>query len=71
MNFEDMLGRLIAGLIVIEGHVAASVEPAAHSYSIMFPQAVRDDFSDSEIEQLQDDGWSWSDDYGWVLPVIG
>ena len=70
MNFEQMIQRLIDGLNIIRNRTGGAIEIAAHSYTIMVPGVDYEDFKDDE-KDLSDLGWRWSDDMGWVLPVIG
>jgi len=70
MNFEEMIARLEAGLTIIE-NTDGDLSVLAHSYMVAVPGADKDNYSDSDIEELQDDlGWSWSDDFGWVFPCL-
>ena len=72
MNFEDMLNRLIDGLTIISQYIDPdTTEVAAHSYSIMVPGLTYDNFSDDEVGELKEKGWSWNDEMGWILPTVG
>jgi hypothetical protein len=73
MNFEQLIQRLLDGLAIISNHTDPNAqEVAAHSYSVMVPGLDYDTFSDDEVEEMQDNGWSWNEEMaGWVLPVIG
>ncbi len=71
MNFEDMLNRLIDGLTIISQYIDPdTTEVAAHSYSIMVPGLTYDNFSDDEVGELKEKGWSWNDEMGWILPTL-
>ncbi len=70
MNFEYMLDRLIAGLVIIE-NASGDVSIIGHSYMIAAPTVDKSAYSESDIEELQDTlGWAWSDDFGWVFPTL-
>ena len=70
MNFEDMIQRLIDGLTIIATH-AGDPEIGAHSNLLFVPNTNYEDYSEGEVGELMDSGWSWSDDFGWLLPTIG
>ena len=69
MNYEEMLERLTEGLVIIENN-SGDIKVVAHSYMIAFPQADYDDYSDNDVEDLEDMGWGWSDDFCWTFPVL-
>jgi hypothetical protein len=75
VNYELMLERCIAGLNIIMSHEGGSKQVCAHSYVVAVPDVNRDDYRTgvhkAEDEELQELGWAWDDDMGWVFPVIG
>lgn len=71
MDYTNMIQRMIDGLTIIRNYVTASIDVAAHSYAVMVPEVVYSDFEDDDVQALKDLGWSWNDDFGWVMPVIG
>lgn len=71
MDFEALIQRLIDGLTIISQYIDPdTVEVAAHSYSIMVPGLTYANFSDDEVEELKEKGWSWNDEMGWILPTV-
>ena len=70
MNFEYMLERIIAGLIIIENK-CGDVDIIGHSYMVATPSVNKSLFDEDDIAELQNNlGWAWSDDFGWVFPVL-
>ena len=70
MNFEEMMARIEAGLIIIE-NADGDLPMAAHAYMVAVPGADKDNYSEADITEMQEDlGWSWSDDMGWVFPCL-
>ena len=69
MSYENMLGRAVDGLTIIE-NVSGDVEVISHSYMIAVPEADIEDYSNTQAENLQDDGWVYHEDFGWVLAVL-
>ena len=71
MNYEQMIQRLLDGLAIIRNYAGGAIEIAAHSYTILVPGTDYDAFDEDDVEDIKDLGWSWSDDLGWVFPVLG
>ncbi len=71
MDYEQMLQRLLDGLNLIRTHTGGAIEIAAHSYTIMVPGVTYGDFDDDEVEDMNDWGWRYNEDMGWILPVLG
>lgn len=69
MNYENMMGRLKNGLTIIE-NTSGDVPVIAHSYMIATPTVDRTAYSEADEETLSDDGWSWSDNFGFVFPCL-
>ena len=69
MNFEEMIVRLRAGLIIIE-NADGDLQALAHSYMIAVPGVDKANYNEADVEDLQDLGWSFSDDFGWVFPCL-
>ena len=71
MNYENLIQRLLDGLNLIRTHTGGAIEIAAHSYTIMVPDVDYEDFGDDEVRDMNDWGWRYNEDMGWVLPVLG
>ncbi len=69
MNFEQMQTRLKNGLTIIE-NTSGDVSVIAHSYMIAVPDVNRTAYSEADAEALFDDGWTWSDNFGFVFPCL-
>lgn len=71
MNYEQMIARLEEGLTLIKD-TSGDLEVMTHAYLVAVPGCNKDDYSESDIETLEQDlGWGWSDEMGWVFPCIG